>query len=163
MLDRFEQFTYSISNIAKHIMKIERKEMEKYGLRGSYAQYLVVLSEYPEGITSAKLCEICDRDKAAISRIISEMEKKGLVTREGKEGGTYRAKLLLTEEGKKAAGFVCDRAEIAVSLAGKGLDEEDRKIFYGALAIFEANLRRISRDGLPDRDGSSSQKERNIL
>ncbi len=157
MLDRFEQFTYSISNIAKHIMKIERKEMEKYGLRGSYAQYLVVLAGYPEGITSTKLSELCDRDKAAISRIVCEMEKRGLVTREGSEGGTYRAKLSLTEEGHKAAQFVCDRAEIAVSLAGKGLGEDDRKIFYGALAIFEANLRRISRDGLPEK-GDRTEK-----
>ncbi len=151
MLDRFEQFTYSISNISKHIMKIERREMEKYGLRGSYAQYLVVMAEYPEGLTATKLSEICDRDKAAISRIVSEMEKKGLITRDTDRSGSYRAKLSLTEEGKKAAGYVCYKAEAAVSLAGKGLDEENRKIFYGALAIFEANLRRISREGIPDR------------
>ena len=50
--------------------------MEKYGLRGSYAQYLVAMIHYPDGITSSKLSEICDRDKAAISRIVSEMEKK---------------------------------------------------------------------------------------
>ena len=39
-----------------------------------------------------------------------------------------------------------------------GLSEEDRKIFYGALAIFEANLRRISRDGIPER---LSQRDKN--
>lgn len=151
MLDRFEQFSYSISNIYRHIMKIEREEMEKYGLRGSYAQYLVTMTRFPEGITSSKLSEICDRDKAAISRIIAEMESKGLVTRETDRANLYRAKLMLTDEGIKAASFVCDRAEKAVNAAGKGLGEDDRKIFYGALAIIEANLRRISRDGIPDR------------
>lgn len=157
MLDRFEQFSYSISNIYKHITKIEREEMEKYGLRGAYAQYLVTMTHYPEGITSSKLSEICDRDKAAISRIVSEMEDKGLVVRYTERDNMYRAKLILTEEGKKAADFVCERAEKAVNAAGQGLGEEERKIFYGALAIIEANLRRISRDGIPDKSGKGKR------
>ena len=36
------------------------------------------------------------------------------------------------------------------------LDEEDRRIFYGALAIFEANLRRISREGIPEKGAKRS-------
>ncbi len=158
MLDRFEQFSYSISNIYRHIMKIEREEMEKYGLRGSYVQYLVAMTRFPEGITSSKLSEICDKDKAAISRVVAEMEVRGLITRESDKNNLYRAKLILTEEGKKAAEYVCERAEKAVTAAGMGLGDEDRKIFYGALAIFEANLRRISRDGLPERKNSGVSK-----
>lgn len=137
-------------------MKIEREEMEKYGLRGSYVQYLIAMKRFPEGMTSAKLCEVCDKDKAAISRIVVEMENKGLVKRENDKNNLYRAKLLLTEEGNNAADFVCERAEKAVLAAGKGLDEEDRRIFYGALAIFEANLRRISREGLPEKNEKRS-------
>lgn len=151
MLDRFEHFYYSISNIYRHIMKIEREEMEKYGLRGSYVQYLIAMKRYPEGVTSTKLCELCDKDKAAISRVVAEMELKGLIKRENDKNNLYRARLLLTEEGDKAANFVCERAERAVASAGMGLDESDRRIFYGALAIFEANLRRISRDGISSR------------
>ena len=156
MLDRFEQFSYSISNIYRHIMKIEREEMEKYGLRGSYVQYLLTMMRFPEGITSSKLSELCDKDKAAISRIVAEMEERGLITRETDKSNTYRAKLVLTEEGQKAAAYVCERAEKAVTAAGMGLGDDDRKIFYGALAIFEANLRRISRDGIPERTSSKS-------
>ena len=161
MLDRFEHFSYSISNIYRHIMKIEREEMEKYGLRGSYVQYLLAMKRFPDGITSTKLSEICDKDKAAISRIVSEMESKGLVKRENDKNNLYRAKLILTDEGNSAANFVCERAEKAVSAAGKGLDEEDRKIFYGALAIFEANLRRISRDGIPERGEKKNSSAEN--
>ena len=151
MLDRFEHFSYSISNIYRHIVKIEREEMEKYGLRGSYVQYLLAMKRYPEGVTSTQLCEICDKDKAAISRVIAEMESKGLVKRESEKNILYRAKLVLTEEGNNAANYVCQRAEKAVAEAGRGLDENDRKIFYGVLAIFEANLRRICRDGINDK------------
>jgi DNA-binding MarR family transcriptional regulator len=157
MLDRFEQFSYSISNTYRHITKIEREEMEKYGLRGSYAQYLLAMKRFPDGITSAKLCEICDRDKAAISRIVNEMEEKGLITRETDRSNHYRAKLVLTEAGHKATDYVCERAEKAVMAAGMGLSDEDRKIFYCALAIIEANLRRIVRDGIPERENRSTE------
>lgn len=159
MLDRFEHFSYSISNIYRHMMKIEREEMEKYGLRGSYVQYLIAMKRFPEGMTSAKLCDICDKDKAAISRIVSEMESKGLIRRESDKSNMYRAKLVLTEEGNKAANYVCERAEKAVLAAGKGLDEDDRRIFYGALAIFEANLRRISREGISEKSIKRSVTE----
>ena len=157
MLERFEQFSYSIHNIYKYITKIERDVMEKYGLRGAYAQYLVIMSRFPEGITSSKLSEICDKDKAAISRIVAEMEDKGLLVRRTDKDNLYRAKLVLTDEGRAAAEYVCDKAMRAVALAGGNLGDEERRIMYGSLAIIEANLRRISRDGIPNRYGEKSE------
>ena len=159
MASRFEQFSASISCIYRCIQKIERVEMAKYGLKGPHAQCLLAVNRYPEGVTAARLCTVCDKDKAAISRIVTEMESRGLVTRETDKNNLYRAKLMLTEEGKNAARFVCERAEKAVTAAGMGLGDDDRKIFYGALAIFEANLRRISRDGIPERSESRKRFE----
>ena len=148
MLDRFEQFSYSISNIYKHIMKIERDEMEKYGLRGSYVQYLIAMTRFPEGITSSKLSEICDKDKAAISRIVSEMENRGLVTRETDKNNLYRAKLVLTPEGRRAAQIVRAKAKLAVEQATVGLRDEDRAVMYACLETIGANLKKISEDGI---------------
>ena len=73
MLNRFEQFTSAISALCRDVQKIERDEMEKQGLRGAFAQYLLAISRYPEGITASALCEVCDKDKAAVSRIIGVM------------------------------------------------------------------------------------------
>ena len=55
----------------------------------------------------------------------------------------------LTEEGEAAAEHVRRRASLAVELAGKELTDETRAIFYDALETIAANLREISRDGLP--------------
>ena len=147
MISRFEQFATSISTIYRYIQKIERDEMEKYGLKGAFAQYLIVMRRYPEGITAAQLCDVCDKDKAAVSRIIGEMESKGLVVR---EGNNYRAQLKLTEAGSKAAQFVHARAKVAVVLAGKGLTDEDRKAYCAALDLIAANLQTISKEGIPE-------------
>ena len=146
MITRYEQFSFIISDIHRYIQKIERDEMVELGYKGAFAQYLVAMSRHPEGITSAQLCEICDINKAAISRNIAEMEEKGLIVR---EGASYRASIKLTEEGKKAAAFVFDRAHAAVNVVGKDLSEEDRAVLYRILGSISANLQAVSRDGIP--------------
>ena len=147
MLDRFEQFSAAISAIYRDIQKIEKDEMDRLGYKGAFAQYLVLLWRHPDGLTAAEICELCDRDKAAVSRVMAEMEEKGLVTR---TGSAYRAKLALTELGQDAADFVACRAEIAVLEAGKGLSDRDRIIFYDALSRIATNLHTLSEDGLPE-------------
>lgn len=56
MISRFERFSFAISGIYRSIQKIERDEMERYGLKGGYAQYLVAMARHPQGLTSAQLC-----------------------------------------------------------------------------------------------------------
>ena len=150
MLNRFEQFTATISTINRCIQKLERDEMEKHGFKGAIVQYLVVLSAHPEGLTAAELAERSDRDKAAVSRIVSEMTEKGLICRQGSKDKTYKARLQLTEDGKKAADFVSARARAAVEAAGRELSDEDRAIFYAALGSIAKNLEELCRDGIPN-------------
>lgn len=147
MLDRFEQFSAAISAIYRDIQKIEKAEMDRLGYKGAFAQYLVLLRRYPEGLTAVEVCELCDRDKAAVSRVMAEMEEKGLLTR---IGNAYRARLVLTEQGLDAADFVACRAEVAVLEAGKGLSDRDRAIFYEALSLISSNLQILSKEGLPE-------------
>lgn len=147
MLSRFEQFSFAISSLRRDIQKIEHDEMVRYGLKGAYAPYLVVLMHHPEGMPSAQLSVACERDKAAVSRITAEMEARALIRREGAQ---YRALILLTEEGRKAAAFVCDRAQQAVAAAGQGLTDENRRIFYQSLELIASNIQKISKEGIPD-------------
>ena len=148
MIERFESFTSSINGIYRYVLKIEREEMEKYGYRGSYALYLAIMSNFPDGITATRLGELSDRDKAGISRTLAEMEENGLVERQTNKNNFYRAKLVLTEKGKEVALFVREKAISAVSEAGAGISDEDRRIFYDCLFTIASNLRKISNHGL---------------
>ena len=148
MVSRFEKFSASIFTVFRYVQHLETEEMEKYGMKGSFAQYLLVMERCPEGITAAKLGKLCDKDKAAVSRALTEMQEKGLVRRV-ENGGSYRAPLTLTEQGKAAAEFVQQRAKIAVEAAGAGLDEENRRIMYESLDLIAANLKRICEEGIP--------------
>ncbi|MBQ6803688.1 MAG: hypothetical protein IJP04_03430 [Clostridia bacterium] len=155
MIDRFERFSFAISEISRQWHKIAADELEKYHLKGPYATYFTTLYRFPEGIPSARLSELCGRDKSDVSRAVAGLEKQGLVAKEGVGGNFYRAKLRLTEEGKKVAEHINDRARIAVELGGNGLTDEEREIFYHALELIVTNLQALSREGLPDNETKS--------
>lgn len=151
MLNRFERFSLAISEIDRCWHKLAADEMAKYDLNSPHAVYLNALYRNEEGITSAKLAELCCKNKADVSRMVSILEQKGLVTRENIGSNRYRALIKLTEEGKKAAMHVQERAALAVELAGAGLSDEQREIFYNALELITSNLQTLSKEGLPQK------------
>ena len=148
MLGRYEVFSAAVSSMYHDIQKIERVEMARFGLKGPHAQCMLALSRYPAGLTSSQLCEICDKDKAAISRTISELEEVGMVFRQDRNGNRYRAPVMLTPQGILAAQSVAERARLAVEQAGMGLDENQRQVFYQVLSLIAGNLHTICKDGL---------------
>lgn len=150
MINRFEQFSSSIASIYKSIQKIERDQMALYGLKGPHVQCLVVMSRYPDGLTAAELCELCEKDKAAISRAVSELEKKEMLYRAGDKERIYRTPLMLTDKGKEIAEKIRKIAERAVQQGGTGLSEESRENFYSALELIASNLQMICEDGLQE-------------
>ena len=146
MVDRFERFSFAIFEISRYWHKITTEELARYGLKGPHATYLTTMYRFEDGITAPQLCELCGKDKADVSRAMSLMEEKGLVKR---DGAAYRGKLMLTGEGKAAAEHVRRRAALAVEMAGKDLTDESRVIFYQALESITANMRELSKEGLP--------------
>ena len=146
MLHRFEQFTASISAIQRCIQKLERQEMEKYGCKGAYAQYLLALSRHPEGIRASQLSEICDINKAAVSRNLNEMEADGLIERIRKPTETA---ILLTDTGRKAVAYVQAQACAAVQAVGSSLPETERQTMYDSLEIISENLQELVKTGIP--------------
>ena len=149
MITKYEQFSSSVASLSRDIQHIERIEMAKFGLKGPHAQCLLALSRHPDGIPAARLCELCDKDKAAISRTVAELEEAKLVCRDLNGGSRYRANLLLTDAGKAAAQAVSERAQLAVEAAGSGLNDQQRAVFYQVLDIIAGNLHRLCQDGLP--------------
>lgn len=148
MIDRFERFSFSIFEISRFWHKIAGEVMDEYGLKGPCAIYLSVLYRNSQGLTAARLAELCGRDKADVSRSVAAMEEKGLLIRENKP---YRAQLYLTEKGKEAAGAVCRRVTVAVEHAGKGYTVAQRKVFYQVLETVTQNLSELCKDGIPEK------------
>ncbi len=150
MIGRFEQFCTAISSIQHSIAKIERMEMEKYGLKGPHAQCMLVMERNPDGVTAAQLCGTCEKDKAAISRTLAELEAAGMITREDPNGKRYRSRLYLTQKGEVVAGQVKDRVRRAVSQVSDTYDVETREIFVHVLNMIAVNLQDLCKNGLQE-------------
>ena len=148
MENRYELISGSVACMYHDIQRIERVEMARYGLKGPHAQCLLAMKKHPEGLTAARLCELCEKDKAAVSRILAELEAEGMVRRENRNGSRYRAALFLTQQGQAAAEAVVEKARLAVELAGTGIEETEREAFYRVLAIISGNLHKLCREGL---------------
>ena len=123
--------------------------MKKYGLRGTYALYLVVIGSSDGQITAAKLAELCRRDKADVSRAIASFQEKGILEPYG--DSRYRASLTLTEEGKKLTAQIRRRAAEVIEEAGQGISEEMRENMYCCLDIIAGNMQEIceKKEGFP--------------
>lgn len=145
MLDRFERFSLAIFEISRHWHKLAAEETAPYGLKSSHAIYLTALARFPEGVTGPQLVELCGRDKSDVSRAIAILQDKGLATKEGAYGGRFQ----LTGRGREVADQIGQRAALAVELAGGQLSDETRETFYQALERIAAQLREISKEGLP--------------
>jgi DNA-binding MarR family transcriptional regulator len=139
MVERFEKFTFAISEISRNWHKIAAEEMEKYGLKGPYAVYFTTLYRFSDGITAANLGELCGRDKSDVSRAVTLLESKGLILRESNQN-RYRALLKLTDEGKSIAEKINRVAMEVTEYVGRDLSQKHREIFYECLDSIIANM-----------------------
>ena len=80
--------------------------------------------------------------------MLSILETKKLVIKDGIGSTRYRGCLRLTPEGQAVAKELSQRAALAVEQAGAGLTEQERMMFYAALETITKNLRRICQEGL---------------
>ena len=148
MIGRFEIFTLALSEITSNWNKIATEELKPYGLKGGYIVYLIALFKKTDGLTAANLCEICNKDKAEVSRAIKALEEKNFITRTNTTVSGYRANITLTEKGRKITHTLRERIKLIVEKGGSGLTEEQRETFYNALSTISENLKIISKEGL---------------
>lgn len=121
--------------------------MSHYGLKGSHAQCILVLFN-SDGLTATDLCMMCDKDKAAISRTVTELESAGYIEKKQNGGGIYRVKFILTKKGEELARELSDVASVAVKKANIGIDEKELLSFYNTIDHFAKNLDDISKEDL---------------
>lgn len=142
MKGRFEHFTVLIANINRCIKKIKTAEMEEYDLKSPHVSCLYYLYK-EESLTAAELCSICREGKAATSRSLDYLEKKGYIVCSLDTKKKYRCPLALTETGKKIAVGIVEKIDRILEEASLGLSEEHRLIMYESLALISDNLGKI--------------------
>lgn len=143
MEQRYEAFTIQIAKMSRIIRKIKTEEMQEFNLKSPHVSCLYYLYKSGEGLTAKELCDVCDEDKAAISRSIDYLENSGYILCDSKKEKRYKSPLSLTDKGKQIGEIIANKIDRIVSSASEGLSEQNRKIMYESLSLIENNLQKI--------------------
>ncbi len=144
MLQRFEKFTQCISKAYKYVGKLKSDYMSKFELKGSHVMCLFFLGRNPGGLKASELCELCQEDKAAVSKTLSSLKKKGLVESTAGRLRKYRAIYTITEAGHEIYCRITEAIERTVEKCSKDLTPEEREVFYKTFDKILSNLKMIT-------------------
>lgn len=142
MLDRFSTFTVLIDKLKRSIRKIKTEEMAEFELKSPHVSCLYYLYRF-DALTSKELAEICEEDKAAISRSLEHLEGSGFIVCSQESHKRYKSPFQLTERGREVAEKVIEKVDRILEEASRGLSDEDRNTMYRGMAIISENLNRI--------------------
>ena len=145
MKDRFEKFTVLISRISRCIRRIKTEEVSEFQLKSPHVSCLYYLYK-AHSLTAKELADICEEDKANISRSIEYLENNGYLICESNAQKRYKSPLRLTDKGNEIGKIICEKKDRILEEASKGLTEENRIIFYDSLSLINENLEKICKE-----------------
>ena len=143
MEKRFENFTLFISKINRSIRKIKTEEMVEYGLSNTHVSCLYYCLQHNGKLTATKLCEVCDEDKATVSRAIEFLETNGYLKQIESADKIYKRPITLTEKGVEVSKKITASINSVLEESSKGLTENERAVFYKSLITISNNLQNI--------------------
>ncbi|MBO5306202.1 MAG: winged helix-turn-helix transcriptional regulator [Clostridia bacterium] len=142
MQKRFQTFTLLNAQISRQIRRIKSEEMADFELKSGHVSCLYYLHKFGS-LTAKELCDVCEEDKANLSRSIEYLEENGYLTTPPEGKNRYKRRYTLTEKGLEVAERLDEKIDSVLAVAGEGVKEEDRAIMYACLSKISANLQRI--------------------
>ncbi len=141
MEERFKTFTLLMNCINRSIYKLKTAGMAEFKLKSSHVSCLYYL--YKEEMTAKELCELCNEDKANISRAVKYLQENGYLVCRSRTRKKYLAPICLTDKGKEVAGGIADKIDRVLESVSEGLSEEERISMYHGLTVVSENLQKI--------------------
>lgn len=142
MEERFKTFTVLIASISRTIRRIKTEEMAELDLKSVHVSCLYYLYK-EKSLTAKELCDVCEEDKANVSRSIKFLEANGYIHAEHANKKRYQTPLVLTEKGRATGKLVAEKIDRVLMAASEGLSENDREVMYRSLALINENLQHI--------------------
>ena len=142
MQERFQTFTVLIARLNRCIRKIKTEEMAEFNLKSPHVSCLYYLYK-ADSLTAKELCDICEEDKANISRSIEFLEKNGYLVCRSKTEKRYKSPLVLTEKGREAGAHIVRKIDAILESVSEGVPEDQREIMYRSLSVICDNLQKI--------------------
>lgn len=145
MQERFQAFTRIVASVSRSIYRIKSEAMSQFGLKSSHVSCIYYIYR-AESITASCLCDMCEEDKANISRSLRYLEENGYVVRDNPYSSRHRGRLSLSEKGRYIGKFLSEQVDRVIGIASEGVDDQERGIMYTALGKISKNLESICLD-----------------
>ncbi len=129
---RFDNFASLITGAQKSMQRIKAQQMSKLGLSSVHMMCLRAIYKNPAGLTKSELSAECEVDKALVSRITSELTKKGCIS-QVRGRGIYKSRYVLTEMGEDAAERINATVDNVVKFVSRDIPENALNSFYETL------------------------------
>lgn len=133
----FGQFTMAILKLNQLVRKIKIAEVRELGLKAEHVMIVYFLSGAEAGLTAGQLVRLTLQDKAAVSRSLAFLRKKGFLT---EDPGRYHAPIRLTPRGTELAAEIRARADEAVAACRMDFTEAERAFFYRSMLVLTQKL-----------------------
>ncbi len=142
MTNRFIPFTLGISRLNKMVQKLKQEGMKSFSCKGVHTLCIYQLRENPGGMTSREIAASCDIDPGLVSRTLRELQKQGLVRKEG-EDGKYLSQYYLSGKGKTVADEAIRKIEAVQHYVDTGISKEELVIFYRVFEKLTQNFEKL--------------------
>ena len=123
MNEKYKTFTVLMASINRSIRKIKTEEMAEFRLKSPHVSCLYYLYK-EDALTAKELCEICEEDKANISRTIDYLETNGYLVRRNEENKKYKSHLALSDMGRAVASKIAEKIDRILDAYGYGKLED---------------------------------------
>ena len=143
MEERYKTFTLVITNIRRNIHKIQSREMAQFNLKSHHLSCIYYLYK-AHSLTAKQLCDICQEDKANISRALDYLETNGYLVCKSTAKKRYNSPFELTEKGMETGALVSSKIDTMTRSAEEGLSDEEKEILYRSLSIIDRNLQKVT-------------------
>ncbi|MGN0170004.1 MAG: MarR family winged helix-turn-helix transcriptional regulator [Lachnospiraceae bacterium] len=137
--DHFNVFTVSVGKLYKQIQRLKSAGMKQYGLKGAHVSILHLLAGRTEGVSFQEICQICDLDRALVSRELGDLVHQGYIRKDSKDG-VYHAKYYATPKAEEILPEFISIIEGVQRKADEGISEEELAVFYRVLEQLRKNL-----------------------
>ncbi|MCM1545484.1 MAG: MarR family transcriptional regulator [Clostridiales bacterium] len=142
-MDRYNKFTVLINRIVRNIHRIKHEAMSQFGLMSTHVSCLYYLYKEGKALTARELCDVCEEDKAAVSRAIDLLSREGYLTCGTAAAKKYKSPITLTEKGEETGKAIAEKIDDVLREVSNDVSEERREIFYDCLETISDNLQRI--------------------
>ena len=142
MEERFQTFTVLIAKLNRCIRKIKTEEMAEFNLKSPHVSCLYYLYK-SESLTAKELCDVCEEDKANISRSIEYLEANGYLVERTTRAKRYKTPLVLTEKGKETGAHITRKIDSILDSVSRVLPDDQRENMYASLSVICDNLQKI--------------------